>query len=235
MNNKNNESKKAMWKLSITLMIYTLIAGIALALVYQYTQTRIAEAELANVIKSMEYLLTDEAGNPIVSPEEIKKLVIEKRNEMGKVIYQDDIGTVISPVYEFEASGQKYYILSGYAVGYGGNVVTMAAFKYDRNELSLSSIKVLDYSQETPGLGAKISEESIQKRFFPIPEEGLKAGLKVDKDAGKQSVEPDEAKLEGVVKVSDVMTGATITPRAVVNSLNTMYKFLREKELGGEQ
>jgi electron transport complex protein RnfG len=30
------------------------------------------------------------------------------------------------------------------------------------------------------------------------------------------------------VKVSDVMTGATITPRAVVTALNLMYRYLEE-------
>jgi len=112
----------------------------------------------------------------------------------------------------------------------------MAAFQLDKTtgELSLKAIKVLDYSQETPGLGAKIADPNVQKRFFPIPETGLSNGLKVDKDAGKQGIDPEEAKQEGVVKVSDVMTGATITPRAVVSSLNAMYKFLKEKYLGGE-
>lgn len=231
------ENRREMLKMSITLMVYTLIAGIALGLVYTITKDRIAEAELANVISSMESLLTDENGNAIVSIDEIKKIVLSKRNEMGNVLFTDNVGTVIAPVYEFETDSAKYYLLTGYAVGYGGNVVTMAAFKLDKTtgELSLKAIKVLDYSQETPGLGAKIADPNVQKRFFPIPETGLKNGLKVDKDAGKQGTDPEEAKQEGVVKVSDVMTGATITPRAVVSSLNAMYKFLKEKYLGGER
>ncbi|AFG34339.1 RnfABCDGE type electron transport complex subunit G [Fervidobacterium pennivorans subsp. shakshaketiis] len=230
------ENRREMLKMSITLMVYTLIAGIALGLVYTITKDRIAEAELANVISSMESLLTDENGNAIVSVDEIKKIVLSKRNEMGNVLFTDSVGTVIAPVYEFETDSAKYYLLTGYAVGYGGNVVTMAAFQLDKTtgELSLKAIKVLDYSQETPGLGAKIADPNVQKRFFPIPETGLSNGLKVDKDAGKQGIDPEEAKQEGVVKVSDVMTGATITPRAVVSSLNAMYKFLKEKYLGGE-
>jgi electron transport complex protein RnfG len=36
----------------------------------------------------------------------------------------------------------------------------------------------------------------------------------------------DEAKKQGVAKVSDVMTGATITPRAVANALNAMLDYL---------
>ncbi len=231
------ENRREMLKMSITLMVYALIAGIALGLVYTITKDRIAEAELANVISSMESLLTDENGNAIVSIDEIKKIVLSKRNEMGNVLFTDSVGTVIAPVYEFETDSAKYYLLTGYAVGYGGNVVTMAAFKLDKTtgELSLKAIKVLDYSQETPGLGAKIADPNVQKRFFPIPEKGLSNGLKVDKDAGKQGSDSEEAKQEGVVKVSDVMTGATITPRAVVSSLNAMYKFLKEKYLGGEK
>lgn len=228
--------KKETLKISLTLMIYTLIAGIALALVYQFTENRIAEAELQNVIKSMEFLLTDENGNQIVDPKEIKNTVISKRSEMGNEIYNDGIGTVISPVYEFQNGDVKYYILTGSAVGYGGKVITIAAFKYNGSEVSLHKIKVIEYSQETPGLGAKIAEEKVQERFFPIPEEGLKNGLKVDKDAGKQNLDPDSAKQSGVAKVSDVMTGATITPRAVANSLNAMYKYLSEKYMqGGEK
>lgn len=228
--------KKETLKISLILMIYTLIAGIALALVYQFTEGRIAEAELKNIIKSMEYLLTDENGNQILDPKEIKNAVISKRTEMGNEIYNDGIGTVISPVYEFKNGDVKYYILTGSAVGYGGKVITIAAFKYDGNEVTLHKIKVIEYSQETPGLGAKIAEEKVQERFFPISEDGLKNGLKVDKDAGQQALDPDSAKQSGVVKVSDVMTGATITPRAVVNSLNSMYKYLCEKYLqGGEQ
>ncbi|HCI30077.1 MAG TPA: RnfABCDGE type electron transport complex subunit G [Fervidobacterium sp.] len=225
--------KKEMLKTSLILTAYTLIAGISLSLVYTVTQSRIGSAELENIITAMKYVLTDENGNQVIPSTEIEKTVTEKSGEMGNVIYTDGVGTVTSPVYEYENSGVKYYVLSGYAPGYGGNVVTMASFKYDGDELSLYAIKVLDYSQETPGLGAKIAEEDNQKRFYPIPEAGLSAGIKVDKDAGKQSLSPEEAKKQGVVKVSDVMTGATITPRAVSNLLNAMYKYLREEYLQG--
>lgn len=169
------ENRREMLKMSITLMVYTLIAGIALGLVYTITKDRIAEAELANVISSMESLLTDENGNAIVSIDEIKKIVLSKRNEMGNVLFTDNVGTVIAPVYEFETDSAKYYLLTGYAVGYGGNVVTMAAFKLDKTtgELSLKAIKVLDYSQETPGLGAKIADPNVQKRFFRYQRQDL--------------------------------------------------------------
>lgn len=224
---------KEMLKTSLILMIYTLVAGIALSLVYTVTKDRIGNAELENTIIAMKYVLTDENGNQVIPSEEIEKTVSKKSAEMGNVLYTDKIGTVSSPVYEFTSGSTKYYVLTGYAPGYGGNVVSMASFKYENGELSLYAIKVLDYSQETPGLGARIADENIQKRFYPIPEAGLSSGIKVDKDAGKQSLSPEDAKSQGVAKVSDVMAGATITPRAVSNSLNAMYKYLKEEYLRG--
>jgi len=224
---------KEMLKTSLILMIYTLVAGIALSLVYTITEDKIGSAELENTITAMKYVLTDENGNQVIPSEEIEKTVSGKSSEMGNVLYTDNIGTVNSPVYEFANGDTKYYVLTGYAPGYGGNVITMASFKYENGELSLYAIKVLDYSQETPGLGAKIADENIQKRFYPIPENGLSNGIKVDKDAGKQALSPEEAKSQGVVKVSDVMTGATITPRAVSNSLNAMYNYLKKEYLQG--
>lgn len=222
--------KKEMIKTSLILMIYTLIAGLALSVVYKLTEVRITEAEMENVIKSMELVLTDENGNNLVPSEEIKRKVIEERKNAGKEIYTNGVGTVVSPVYEFKTDCATYYVLTGYAVGYGGKVITMAAF--EKNEqLQLRAIKVLDYSQETPGLGAKIAEEEVQQRFYPIPSSGLEKGLKVDKDAGKTVTDPEVSKSEGVVKVSDVMTGATITPRAVVNSINAMYEYLKREYL----
>lgn len=225
--------KKEMLKTSLILMIYTLIAGLALSVVYKLTEVRIVEAEMENVIHSMELLLTDENGKNLVPLDEIKQTVIAERKNAGKELYTNGIGTVVSPVYEFKTEGATYYILSGYAVGYGGKVLTMAAFEKD-GELRLRAIKVLDYSQETPGLGAKIAEAEVQHRFYPIPSSGLEKGLKVDKDAGKTVVDPEEAKSEGIIKVSDVMTGATITPRAVANSINAMYEYLKKEYLKGQ-
>jgi electron transport complex protein RnfG len=37
----------------------------------------------------------------------------------------------------------------------------------------------------------------------------------------------------GIIFISDIMTGATITPRGVANAINAMYEYL-EKEMGGE-
>jgi electron transport complex protein RnfG len=118
---------------------------------------------------------------------------------------------------EWEAAAKRYALARIYNHVYGKN--RWSGFEEVDLELTYNAIKVLDASQETPGLGAKILEEAPQKRFYGIPQEGLEHGVVVDKDAKGR-------KGPGVVKTSDIMTGATITPRAVANAINIMYAYL---------
>lgn len=218
---------KEMLKTGLVLMVYTLVAGLILGFVYTSTQNAIREAELKNTIDAVEFVLTDN-GKLLVDKSEIKNAVLNSSDSEEKELYKIDTSAVLSPILKFETSKGTVYVLKGYGIGYGGKVITIASFLKNNGRIDLLSIRVIEYSQETPGLGAKIAEDISQKRFYPIPYEGLKNGVKVDKDAGKSNLLPDEAKQIGVVKISDVMTGATITPRAVAATLDTMFKYLEK-------
>ncbi|OAA30972.1 electron transporter RnfG [Kosmotoga arenicorallina S304] len=230
------------FKMGFVLMIITIIAGLGLALVYSLVKEPIEKAELAAKIDAIRFVLTDSTTGKLLIPEnEIPKdRTTLAKYEWTPMPSEEGImfssttwkGKVQSPGYIFETKdGAKIYVLTGQAVGYGGNVVSVAAFLSTPQGLKLNAIKVMEYSQETPGLGANIARDDIQKRFYPISSEGLEKGIKVNKDAGI-IVPPDEYQqardTNGVVQTSDVMTGATITPRAVVNSINTMYEFLKK-------
>ncbi|MDI3523864.1 MULTISPECIES: RnfABCDGE type electron transport complex subunit G [unclassified Kosmotoga] len=233
-------------KTGLTLMLITLIAGLGLSLVYTLVKEPIEKAEISAKIKAIEKVLTDSNTGELLIE---RSAIPETAQELSKYewlpsgftpkegflyISSDGKGKVLAPAYVFRAKdGSKIYILTGQAVGYGGNVITIAAFVEDTSGIRLNAIKVIEYSQETPGLGAKIADENIQKRFYPITKEGLEKHLKVDKDSGKGAVN-DEMEMErrrnteGIIQTSDVMTGATITPRAVVTSINAMYEFLKK-------
>ncbi|AKI97300.1 RnfABCDGE type electron transport complex subunit G [Kosmotoga pacifica] len=229
-------------KTGIVLMVITTIAGLGLALVYNLVKEPIEKAELAAKIDAIRFVLTDSSTGKLLVPEnqipkDGKELAryewIPMSVEEG-IMYSSPIwkGKVQSPAYIFEGeNGRNIYVLTGQAVGYGGNVVSVASFLSTPDGLKLNAIKVMEYSQETPGLGANIAQEDIQRRFYPVAPTGLEKGLKVNKDAGI-IVPPDKLQqardTSGVVQTSDVMTGATITPRAVVNSINTMYEFLKK-------
>ncbi|MDK2885819.1 MAG: H+/Na+-translocating ferredoxin:NAD+ oxidoreductase subunit [Thermosipho sp. (in: thermotogales)] len=217
---------KEIIKTGLILMIFTLVAGLALGLIYKITEKPIQDAELQNVLNAVEFVLTDN-GNLMVDKDLISKKINESVSETEKEIFKTDKAAVLTPVLKFDFNDKTIYVLKAYGIGYGGKVITIASFIVQNGRIDLHAIKVIEYSQETPGLGAKIAEENSQERFYPIPYEGLENGVKVDKDAGKSNLDPEEAKKIGVVKISDVMTGATITPRAVANSIQAMFEYLK--------
>ncbi len=218
-----------MMKKGLILMIYTVVAGIVLAGIYVMTKPAIAKADLSEKERAMRIVLTDwKTGERLVSNEKISHALAKGGPErVVELTWNGVKGKVFLPVYKFNTKLGKVYVLVGAVPGFGGDVKVMASFARGSSGIYLNAIKVLDASQETPGLGAKILQEAPQKRFWGIPQSGLKKGVVVDKDAKGR-------KDKGVVKTSDIMTGATITPRAVANSINIMYEYLTQK-LGGEK
>lgn len=228
-------------------MAFAIVVAILLAAVYTITEEPIAMAELNVKLESIKTVLTDPVNGELLIdekdiPESQEKLndKIWKEND-GETLYESKTynGYCSSPAYEFSLKdGRTAYIINGAAVGYGGYVTIMCSFVKDTDSLEMLRLEVLDYSQETPGLGAKIAEEPVKERFFNIPEQGLVKGVKVDKDAGKTPAKTEEQektyKKEGIISVSDLMTGATITPRGVANAINTMNEYL-EQTLGGDE
>ncbi len=225
---------KDILKNGIILMLYAAVAGLVLGGIYVATKDAIAKADLSAKLKAMEEVLTDyETGQLMVDKQTIEEKVREGGQEQVKEMEYNGVkGKLFLPYYEFKSAGKEIYVLVGAAPGFGGDVKVMASFIKENGQLYLHMIRVLDASQETPGLGAKIMEEEPQKRFSNIPQTGLEEGVVVDKDAKDR---PVKDKMHGVVKTSDIMTGATITPRAVANAINIMYSYLKGHVLGGEK
>lgn len=101
--------------------------------------------------------------------------------------------------------------------GYSGNIEVMVGLKPDQ---SVNAIEILAHA-ETPGLGSKI-EESWFKDIFK--DKSLdNADWRVKKDGGE----------------FDQITGATISPRAIVGAVKKGLEFYREHQLeitrGGQQ
>ena len=236
--------KKSIWRSALPLLVFSIIAGLCLGLVYLFTKPGIDKAELNFKLQSIKKVLEDPiTGELLVAsseiPDSLKELeeLVWRENSEGVLAEYDSLkAKVHSPAYLFRSKkGEEIYVLEGSSVGYGGSVVVLAAFVKVEDDFRLNGIRVTSYSQETPGLGAKIGEEKVMKRFYPVEPEGLRKGLKVNKDANVVPTE-DEEKMrylrehEGIIQTSDVMTGATLTPRAVVNAINAMYRYLKEQE-----
>src|SRR6056297_1092748 len=234
-------------KIGLTLMTFAIVVAILLAAVYTITEEPIAIAELNVKLESIKTVLTDPVSEELLIEEKDIPQSQEKLNDKiwkesdGETLYESKTynGYCASPAYKFSLKdGRTAYIINGASVGYGGYVTIMCSFIKGADSFEMLRLEVLVYSQETPGLGAKIAEEPVKERFFSIPEQGLAKGVKVDKDAGKNPAKTQEQeqtyKKEGIISVSDLMTGATITPRGVANAINTMTEYL-EQTLGGDE
>lgn len=122
----------------------------------------------------------------------------------------------INQIYFAEKSGKTTaYILQSTAPdGYSGNIVLLTAIQPDGTVLGVRTLA----HQETPGLGDKIETrvsdwiKSFSNRIFSLDNESEWA---VKKDGGS----------------FDQFTGATITPRAVVNNVRQTAKWI-VSELG---
>lgn len=233
-------------KTALILTTLMVVIGVILGFVYGITEKPMAKADLNAKLSAIKSVLTDpQTGKLLVSEDQIPQTLDQLNKKIWKsdksgTLYKDPNypGFVMSPAYLFkDTNGKNIYVLTGYGVGFGGNVVSVASFVRDAGGFYENAIDVIDYSNETPGLGAKINEKDVRERFYSIPNSGLKNGVKVNKDANLFPLPSDyvskltQYKKEGIVVTSDIMTGATITPRAVVNTLNAMYDFL-EKEAG---
>ncbi|PNR96475.1 RnfABCDGE type electron transport complex subunit G [Petrotoga olearia] len=224
-------------KTGLILAAFMVAAGLLVSVVYNFVNPMIAQSEFNNTLSAIEEVLKDaNTGEYLVSNiptnEEQLQNYIWQESQNGVLYVSQKNAKVYSPVYKFAENNNEIYVMTVSGVGYGGDVVSVISFiKKDDGQLALNKIEVINYSQETPGLGARISEESVKKRFSLIPESGLNSGVQVDKDAGVtvSANSIDAYKEQGVIKTSDVMTGATITPRAVADSINAAVEFLKEE------
>ncbi len=223
---------KDILKNGLILMVYAMIAGLVLGGIYVLTHDAIKRADLSAKLQAMKEVLTDYQTGKLMVDE---KLIEDKLSKGGdeRVVekeWKGVKGKVILPYYEFDVNGKRIFVMVGTAPGFGGDIKVMASFVVENGKVYLHVLRVLDASQETPGLGAKIMEEEPQRRFSGIPEHGLNLGVVVDKDAGSRKRDKEH----GVVMMSDIMTGATITPRGVANAVNIMYSYLKDEILGGD-
>ncbi|MBN2793103.1 MAG: RnfABCDGE type electron transport complex subunit G [Desulfuromonadales bacterium] len=128
------------------------------------------------------------------------------------VILQNGVDKKGNPIEVVFYRGRKAEELVGTAFkviapdGYSGNIEIMVGVKPDE---TLQAIEILSHA-ETPGLGSKITEPGFKAMF---KDKGLdNADWRVKKDGGE----------------FDQITGATISPRAVVGAISKGLNFYRE-------
>jgi electron transport complex protein RnfG len=194
-------------------MLITGVAGLALGFVYVNTKNLISKNDMAKEMAALNKLV----GHSF---------------DPAKYEIASNISLQNAKIYEVYKMGNSY-IMKFSGNGFGGEVLVLGKFNVvNENTIELEKFEVLDASQETPGLGAKIKNSDVIERFEGVE---MKKGGKVlvNKDAGVFATNPkviEQNKKKGVVQTSDVMTGATITPRGVSAAITAVINWILEKE-----
>jgi len=156
--------KSSFLNLVLTLTIVTLVAGLSLGYVYQWTKEPIAQAQMAKQLKAIESVVTGYDNNPVL--------------EKYKVATPDGKDSL-----EFFPA-RKGGELVGVAIktksgkGYSGDIFIMVGFNLTGD---IQNIFVIEH-KETPGLGSKMTSPSFVNQFLNKNPEQV--NLKVKKDGG---------------------------------------------------
>lgn len=200
-------------RLSIILAIVTAIAAYVLAEIYSITKPQIelqkrakTRAALALVLPEAKVIVPVEKQVPV---KDSKGNVLYKRTDVLYYIGYGDPDTTQIVGYAFKAYGK----------GYSSVIETMVGIKPDG---SIGKIKIIS-QKETPGLGARCEESPpFDGKSWSTEQFVGKTidQLKVDKDGGN------------IVSI----TGATITSRAITNSIREkMQELLPELKITAQE
>jgi electron transport complex protein RnfG len=190
---------KELFKLTVVLTIICSLAATALALVYTITKEPIAYQQRLKKLKAIKAVQPDYDNEP---DQDFVDLKTDGSAEVLTRFYITKKGETPTGV---------VFMVS--AVGYGGTIDLMVGLN---PEGSITGVQVLRHT-ETPGLGAKITEEKFLKQFIAKNVQDTNWALK--KEGGD----------------IDQISGATISPQAVVKALSgglTLFSDNKDKILG---
>lgn len=191
------------WKLLVTLAFSGAVAGLLIVIVYLLTLPRIRAHEAAVLRAGIEQVLNQ--------PNHYQTLYVVNGHLTPTLPAGADSSKADQVYLGFDAAGRPV----GFAVpaqGAGFQDIIKLIFGYDAQKDVLLGMMVTQ-SNETPGLGARItSDSSFIKGFVGVspPLLGVKTGTGEDK---KHDV--------------DMITGSTISSRAVITIINTRLKQLK--------
>ena len=185
---------KELFKLTIVLTIICSLAATALALVYTITKEPIAFQQRLKKLKAIKAVQPDYDNEP---DQDFVDLKIDESSDALTRFYKTKKGETPTGV---------VFMVS--AVGYGGTIDLMVGLN---PEGTITGVQVLRHT-ETPGLGAKITEDKFLHQFTAKNVQNTNWTLK--KEGGD----------------IDQVSGATISPQAVVKALSEGLVFFSENK-----
>ncbi|TMP38117.1 electron transport complex subunit RsxG [Pseudoalteromonas citrea] len=197
---------QSMYKNGLILTAFALATTGSVALIQTITAERIAEQEQQNLVKQLNQVLPQSNYDNVL----YKDCVLSNATELGPK------GPHM--IYRAKMNNQPTALLIRHITprGYSGNIDILTAVMRDG---SISGVRITRH-EETPGLGDKVE---LAKSDWVTTFNGLTVNTK---DDANFAVKKDGGQF-------DQFTGATITPRAVVDSVKeaTWYAIQHFDEL----
>jgi len=198
-----SQKQAGIFRMVLVLTSICVVMAFLLSLVYNQTEAK-AEKQLEQLLeRSLKKILPEFDNSPV---KDLFYVDDKKDKELAqKCDYEINRGCRIYPA-------KKDKKLVGLALGwksnkgFGGTIKMLVGIS-PKGEIT--GIEILNHS-ETPGLGAKITEEKFQEQFLKKSLKNFK--WKVDKDGGD-------------VKS---ITGATISSRAVTEAIKSALEFFEK-------
>jgi electron transport complex protein RnfG len=194
---------KNILRLSIVMTIVSLISAFLLAELYSITKPRIEIQKMAKTMEALKLVLPDAR---VLVPV-IKKIPV--KDGEGNVLFEKEEIIYYRAFANDDSSQLVGYAFKSEGNGYSSVIETMVGIDTSGQ---IERIKILS-QKETPGLGtlSEDSEPFTGKKWSTQQFEGKSCEqLKVDKDGGQ------------IVSI----TGATITSRAITNSIKSKLETL---------
>lgn len=157
--------KSSFVNLLLTLSIVTLVAGLSMGYVYQWTKEPIAQAQMAKQLKAIESVVQGYDNNPVL---EKYKVVTPNGKDSLEFFPAKKEGELI---------GMAIKAKSG--KGYSGDIWIMVGFNLTGE---IQNIFVIEH-KETPGLGSKMTSPSFVNQF--LKKNPGQWNMKVKKDGGQ--------------------------------------------------
>ena len=182
---------KSIIKNAIILTLITLVAGTALAFIYSITKEPIRIAQEQATAQAYQQVFK--------SAKEFEEIKLDEDIKIGD-------STIYAVSKATDGNNVLGYVMTASSKGYGGQI--KLAIGIDLKG-SITGISILDASNETPGLGAKVTEDKFTSQF-----NGLN--------------------LQGVQTDVDAISGATFSTNGVKNAVSASLEFFEESLQEGE-
>ena len=177
-------------KNTVILTLITLIAGICLGAVYEITKEPIAQAQDAAKKEAWQQVFPDADANDFELIDVDQKAADKAIKDLGVKATIDEVCTVGEEGYVVTVTDKE---------GYGGDIKITVGITADG---TINGISILSIT-ETAGLGMRATEPAFYEQY-----------------QGKQAEKFVVSKDGGDGEPIDVLSGATITSRAVTGAVN---------------